>query len=111
MRAGAAEIKPRQRAAIVRITDHRPRAEKLVERQRAVEDVAADQAEIALEIERALDLPPEHRGLEARREAVDGPDHDVGDFLAMIVPRSAVRQFRRNVLAEEARDVPAGRRE
>src|SRR4029079_4398139 len=100
MRARAAEIKARQRAAIVRISDHRPRAEKLVERQRSVEDIAADQAEIAFEIERALDLPAEHRRLEARRETVDRRDHEVGDFLAVVVPGFSVRQLRRDVLTE-----------
>ena len=46
MRAGAAKIKSAQRTAIIRMTQHRPRREQLIERQRAVEDIAADQAEV-----------------------------------------------------------------
>ena len=45
---------------------------------------------------------------------IDGVDHQVGDLVARVVPRSArrdPRQVRMHVLAEEARDVHAGRRE
>src|SRR5690606_9707983 len=61
MGAGTAQVQARQRAAIVRLAEYRPRAEQLIEAQRAVEDVAADEAEVAFEIERALDLAAEHR--------------------------------------------------
>ena len=65
----AAHVEAGQRAAIVAVAEHRARGEQLIERQRAVKDVAADQAEGAFEIERAQDLPAEHRGLEVRRVA------------------------------------------
>ena len=71
MRAGAAHVEPRERPAIIRMAEHRARREHLPEIERAVEDVAADEAEGALEIERREDLPPEHRALEVRRVAVD----------------------------------------
>jgi hypothetical protein len=45
MRAGAAEVEARHRTAVVAVAERRARGEQLVERQRAVEDVAADQAE------------------------------------------------------------------
>src|SRR5262245_50973016 len=42
--AGAAVIEALQRPAVVGMAEHRPRGEQLVQRQRAVEDVAAEQA-------------------------------------------------------------------
>ena len=77
---------PCERSAVIAVPEHRPRREQLIEAQRAVEDVAADEAEGALEIERAHDLPAEHRGLEIRRMAVDQIDHEVGDLLAVRRP-------------------------
>ncbi len=76
-----------------------------------MKDVAADQAEGAFEIERAHDLPRDHRTLEVRRIGIDRRDHQIGDLLAMIVPARAIGQFGRHMLAEEARDMAAFRRE
>jgi hypothetical protein len=42
------------------VAEHRPRREQLVERERAMEDVAADEPEFALEIERAERAPAEN---------------------------------------------------
>ncbi len=86
MRTRTAQIQARQRAAIAALTEHRPRAEQLIEGQRAVHDVAADQAEVAFEVERRLDLAADDEVLEPWRELVHGRDHQIGDFLAMIVP-------------------------
>ena len=58
MGAGTAVIKPLQRPAIVGMAEHRPRREQLIERQRAVENVAAEQSEISFQIERRQDLSP-----------------------------------------------------
>ena len=104
MRPRSAHVEARQRPAVVRMAEHRAGREHLPEIERTVKNVAADEAEGALEIERRHDLPPEHRTLEVRRMAVDRRDHQVGDRLAMVVPRS-IRQFRRDVLAEQARDM------
>src|SRR3712207_8402069 len=60
----------------------------LVERERAVKDVAADEAKSALEVERAQDLAPEHARPETGRVALDGVDHQVRDFLAVIDRKS-----------------------
>ena len=111
MRAGAAMIEARQRPAVVGIAEHGPRPEQLVERHRAVRDVAADEAEHLFEVERAQRLAADHARLEARRIAVDGVDHQVGDLVAMVVPGAAVGQLRRDVLAEQARDMRALRRQ
>src|SRR5437868_2092924 len=56
-----------------------------------MKDVAADEAEGAFEIERREDLPAKHRALEVRRVAVDRLDHQVGDGLAMLLPRRSIR--------------------
>ena len=93
MRARAAVVEARHRAAIVGIAEHRPRPEQLVERERAVEDVAAGEPEGLLEVERAQRLAADHARLEARRIAIDRVDHQVGHLVAMVVPGAAVRQF------------------
>src|SRR5947209_5852096 len=68
MRSGTAQIQALERHPVIGRADHRPRAEELVETHLAVEDVAADQAEAALEIERRMDLPAEHGFGEPRRD-------------------------------------------
>src|SRR5215510_1079156 len=103
----AAVIEPSHGAAVVGMTQHRPRREQLVQRQRAVKDVAAEQAELPLEIERGQHLPTDDTSCKTRREPIDGCDHEIGDFLAMIVPGFSARQFRRDVLAEQARNMLA----
>ncbi len=67
------------------------------------------QAELPLEIERGEHLPADHACRKARRVLVDGRDHEVGDLLAIIVPGFSVRQLRRDMLAEQARDMLAVR--
>src|SRR5437868_10520983 len=52
MGARAAQVEPLERSAIVRVAQHRSRRPELIERKLAVEDVAADQAEVALEVRR-----------------------------------------------------------
>src|SRR5581483_4620562 len=79
MGAGAAVIEALQRSAIVGMAQHRARREQLVQAQRAMEDVPAEQAEFALEIQRRQDLPAEHALRKTGRIAVDGCYHEVGD--------------------------------
>jgi hypothetical protein len=67
-----------------------------------MENVAADEPESALEIERTHDLPAEHGGLEIRSMGVDQIDHHVRDFLAVGIPGRIVRQHRGDMLAEQA---------
>ena len=61
--------RPAERTAVVAVAEHRARGEQLIETQRAVDDVPADEAEGALEVERTHDLPTEHGRLEVRRVA------------------------------------------
>jgi hypothetical protein len=76
-----------------------------------VEDVAAHEAEGALQIERTHDLTAEDRRLEIRRIGVDRVDHEVGHRLAVLVPRCAIGKLGGDVLAEEAGDVHPARRQ
>src|SRR5262245_19347393 len=111
MRARAAEIEPRQRHAVIRVAEDGPRGKELIERQRAVEDIAVRQTEGALQIEWRENLAADHTRAEAGSELIHGIDHEVGDFVAMSVPRFAIGQLRSDVLAEQARHVRALRRE
>src|ERR1700731_2613189 len=107
MRAASAMIETLQGSAIIGVAEHRPRREQLIERQRAMKDVAAEQAELALQIERRQDLPADHARRKARRILIHRRDHEVGDFVAMVVPRSALGQLTRAGLAEQTADMPA----
>src|SRR5216683_621275 len=82
----SAMVEALQGSAIVRVAEHRPRREQLVQRQRAMKNIAAEQAELALEIERRQNLPADHACREARRIFIHGRDHEIGDLLAMVVP-------------------------
>src|SRR6201999_289448 len=93
MCAGAAHVQPVQRAAVVAITQHGSRGEHLVERERTVKDIPADESERALQIQRALDLAPEDCGLEVGSVLVDGVDHQVRDGLAVVVPGGPVGEL------------------
>src|SRR5262249_25576676 len=86
MGAGATHIKSRDRAAVIGVAEQRAGGEQLPEVERAVENIAADEPEGALEIERRENLPAEHVAGEIGRVAVDRGDHQVGDPFAMIVP-------------------------
>src|SRR3954453_17885024 len=59
VRARAAKIEALERTAIVGIAEHRPRPEQLIERQRAMENVAAGETEYPFEVERAQHLAAE----------------------------------------------------
>src|SRR5206468_11330734 len=100
MRARTAKIEALQRHSVIGRADHRPGAAQLVEAHLAVEDVAADQAEAALEVERGVDLPPEHRLGKAWRVRIHGGDDRVGRFLALAVPAPSRSQIIAEMLAE-----------
>src|SRR5260221_121027 len=89
MRARAAEVETFYRRAVVGIAEHRPGREQLVERERAVKDVPADEAELALEVERRKYLAREDARLEIRRVTVHRFDDGVGGGFALVVPAAA----------------------
>src|SRR5208283_5357996 len=70
-----------------------------------------EEAELAFEIERTQYLATDYARGEAGRVALDRRDHQVGDSVAALVPRLAVRQLRRDVLAEQAGHMRARRRQ
>src|SRR5260221_7148364 len=86
MRARATEIKPAYRRAVVGVAEHRPRREELVERERAMEDVPADQAGVALDGERREDFAGEYASLEVRRVTVHRVHHPGGCSVFHAVP-------------------------
>jgi len=51
-----------------------------------VKNISPGQPEHLLQIEGAQDLSADDAGLEPRRVAIDGFDHQIGHRLAMIVP-------------------------
>ena len=107
MCARPAQVEARHRHAVVGIAQHRAGAEQLVEAQLAVEDVAVQQAEAPLQVERREHLPAQHAGLEVggvRRHRVD---HHVGELVLGRVPAAPIRQLRRHVLHEQAGHMPA----
>src|SRR5687768_14492980 len=110
MSTRSAQIQTLERHPVVGRTDHRPGAEQLVEAHLAVKDVAADQAEAALEVERRMDLPPEHRLGESRSVRLDGGDDRVRRGLALMVPAPARPEIESEMLAEQRRDMLALRR-
>src|SRR5882762_2009202 len=111
VRARGAEVETFHRRAVVGVAEHGPRREELVERQRAVEDVPADHAEVALVVERREDFSREDARLEVRCVAVDGFDDGVCGGFSYIVPAASPGQHRVEMLAEEARDMFSRRRE
>src|SRR5688572_26767732 len=109
MGAGAAQIAAGERHAVTGAAQYRSGRAELIEPDLAVEDVAAGQAEAPLEVERRQRQTAEHRGGEAGRVSVDGGDDVIRRFLAARVP--AALHFIREMLAEEAGDMPARRGE
>src|SRR5262245_63765906 len=107
MGARSAVVETLQRPAIIGIAQRGSRPEQLVERQGAMEDVAAGEAEHLLEVEGAERLAADDARLEPWCVAVDRLDHQIGHALAMVAPRRAVGQLRRDMLAEQARDMRA----
>src|SRR5437868_5154169 len=111
MRARSAQVQPLQRHSIIGGADHRARAEQLIEPHLAMENVAADEAEAAFEIERRMDLATDDRLSEARCMVIDGRDDRVGGLFALLVPAAAAAEIESEMLAEQRRDVLALGRE
>src|SRR3546814_13747123 len=101
-----AHVEPLHRPAIAAVAEHRARGPELVEAHIAVHDVAADEPELAFEpFGRQARL-----GSDARAEAggvfFDGVDDAVGGGFLFVIPVPPVRPFGRELLADEARDIP-----
>src|SRR5260221_13105962 len=99
MRARAAHVEPLQRAAIVAVAKHRPRREQLVERERAVKDVAADQAELTLQIGGREDLARNPAPTERRRMPIDPRRHQARYLVLLPLPQATGSEFRICTLA------------
>src|SRR5690349_24912623 len=67
----AAQVESRQRGAVVRMAQYRPRGPELVERELPVEDVAAGETEFPLEVRGGERAMAEDARAEARRGRLD----------------------------------------
>src|SRR5262249_56252793 len=74
-RAGV--VQPGHGGAVVRVAGGRAHVEELLQRQLAVEDVAADQAVLVLHVVGADDVGVQDRALEVRGHLVVAVDHPV----------------------------------
>ena len=106
-----AQVQPLQWHTIIRRADHRPRGKQLVEPHLPVKNIAPDQPEPPLEIQRRVNLPPDHRLGESRRMGIDGRDDRVRRRLALIVPAPPRPQIIAEMLAEQARHMLPLRRQ
>ena len=111
VRARTAHVQASYRSAIVAVAKRGAGRPELIERHMAVHDVAADQPEFALEVERRMDLPRDDRRLEIGRVPGDGLDDQVGGGFTLVVPAATVREDGRKLLAEQAGDVHSRGRE
>jgi hypothetical protein len=83
---GAAHVKARNGRSIIGMPENRPCRIELVEAELPMKNITANEAELALEIERREDLARNNRRFEARRIGFDRVDHEIGDRLARLVP-------------------------
>src|ERR1044071_5202418 len=103
----AAQVEARQRGAVVRMAQYRPRRPDLVERELPVEDVAAGETEFPLEVRGRERAMADDARAEARRVRLD----DVEDALHRLALSRLPVGGRIEVLAEETRHVRAFRRQ
>src|SRR5215204_5958543 len=108
--ARAAEIEAVDRSPIVAIARDGSVAEHLIRQNLAVEDVAAGDADDALDVGRSEHLEMLDCVWDVRREHGERVDDVRPDLVPSLVPR-ALRQIVRRVLHEETHGVFAGRGE
>ncbi len=82
-----------------------------------MENVAANQTEAAFQIERRMNLPPQHRRRKARRVSIDGGNDMIGGLVAFPIlltiaaPAPSRTEVVAEVLAKQARHMlPLGRK-
>ena len=71
---------------MIAMAQHRSRRPQLVQTHPAVEDIAADQAELALQVERRMDLPRDDRRPDIGRMGGYRVDDMIGRRLALVIP-------------------------
>ena len=109
MRARSAEEQILDRRPVARPAEQRARDEQLIERQLAVEDVAAGQAVRALEVERRDHLARDDRRVEARRVLRDRARRRGAEAIALGVPGACrAGDTARTARTRRRRAAPAG---
>ncbi len=111
MGARAAHIKPLGRSAVTRMAQHRPCRPQLVQRHRAMHDVATHHPELPLKVQRRQYVPGDHGCSKAGRISVHRRDHIIRRLPPRRVPASAIGQLWRELLAEQARHMASRRRQ
>ena len=106
VRGGARVVEARDRGAVVGVPGRRAHVEQLLERELAVEDVAADQAVLLLHLVGPDDVAGDDRVAEAGRHLVVEVDHPVGVGLELLGVR-LLAPTRRHPLGEQREDVRA----
>ena len=94
MGPGAAHVEAFDRRTIITVAQDRARTEKLVEPERAVEDVAPDEPEFLLEIGRGADAHSQDAVGEVGRIFGDLFDDGLRGRIAPGFPGLPLRQFR-----------------
>src|SRR2546422_172004 len=102
--AGAAEVQPLQRHAVLGPSGRRTEEEQLVRGELSVEDVPPRQADHLLEVPRAQHLPVEDDLSEVRDILLEGVEDRVPECLAPFLPR-ALPQRVRGILDETRHEV------
>ncbi len=81
MRARTAHVQPLERSPIVAVAEDRSCRKQLVERQRAMKDVATGKAEFALEVKRGKHAARDDACAEAGRVTGNSVEHQIGDLV------------------------------
>ena len=68
-----------------------PVEEQLLQRQLALEDVALGQPEVALDVERRLDLHVQDQVADVRHALLDRGEHRLAERVPLVVPRAQLR--------------------
>src|SRR3954468_2640022 len=80
VRTRAADVQTPKRRAVIGVSKHGPRRPQLIERQLAMEDVAAHQAKLALEVGGREGAVPDHAAPEAGRVRLDHVENALHRF-------------------------------
>src|ERR1051326_6125144 len=109
MGAGTTHVKSRDRCPVLTRAQNWTCGPQLVERHAAVHDIAINESERALQIERRQRRFADNRIAEIRRVLGDGIDNQPRGVLLYVIPVAAIWQLRREVLAKQHAHMLSGR--
>src|SRR3990167_9169951 len=97
MRSRAAQKKTADRRAVLTEPQERPHGEELIERELAMENLAAGQPPAALEVERRQDLARDDTRLQRGRVLLERRHHGIAQALAGALPVGVPQVIRRKL--------------